>query len=487
MYFHFISIFNIVLFFIAYFYEIDEFEIFVYFPFVLQIVLYIFSTKKKEQNEFSWASPSLILIFCLCIVFLQIIINVQLGIGSLSYYLRTTGYEAYITPCLYLSLLCISSFMYGAYNYLDIFTNKGGGQNQIIKTYSIKPWYYLALLSFIFFIVTIDINSFMSGLDYRGSGAYDRTKGTYATFENFFNVFALIYISLISYKIRVSPIGYCSFRHYFKEVGLLFWITMSIYIVLRALSGERGALIMNLMMIAYSLIFCTKIKVKLIYVIVLLGVGAVLMTLMNYTRGLDLEQTYEERFTESINNQDDFNMESISPYTQQLAWSAVCNFVAIKDIDTGKIKYQYGIYSLYGLLSSIPGFSFILNKYFNVNIRDLSVGEYLTMSYYDTQFYDHGLGATSLSGLYLDFGVIGCLIFFFIMGLLYKHIDKVIFRNKFFSIFILIFCLKLAAMVIITSRSTFIYAIDKGIYGLIIFILGNFIFSRFNNSYKVRL
>lgn len=430
---------------------------------------------RYDKTLFSmWVKPSNLLLLSLLIVNLQIIISVWLGYEGISTYLGTDKYSGYIGKVLYLSLVGISAYLVG-YSFCHGKTGtKSVGRNNLYISF----WCLLTLVCFILFLKNIDLISFLTGMDYDGSGAADRETTSYAIWETLFDSFMTIALACITKKCigenrTITIIGFI------KQFPLYYLLPVIIYVSLRLISGDRGPVIYTLLMFFYSYLLITQKRIKLWVIIVLILVGALSMTVLNSVRSFrNPNQSFSEKVVRAITEKDEINsVRSICPLTYELSKSVNCNFIAVHDINEGVTDYKWGVYNLCELLSSIPGSNRVTNSLFGLNLYRTTTSEYVTVSFLG-QDYLYGLGTTAITDLYLDFGLLGVLLGFFLIGVTYRKVDQAM-AGCANSVLSLIVFLKFASMAIYMPRASYSFVVCKIIYIIILYLIFRTIFSAF--------
>ena len=447
-----------------------------FFGFFVAMFLFFVEEAKSDKTLFSnWVKPSNLLLLSLLIVNLQIIISAWLGYEGIGTYLGTDKYSGYIGKVLYLNLIGISAYWAG-YSFCCGKTRiRSVSQN---KNLCIRFWCGLTLICFILFLKNIDLFSFITGMDYEGSGAADRETTAYAIWETLFDSFMTIALACITKKCMgesstITIIGFI------KQFPLYYLIPVIIYVLLRLISGDRGPVIYTLLMFFYSYLLISHKRIKLWIIIVLISVGALSMTLLNAVRSFrNPNQSFSEKVIRAITEKDEINsVKSICPLTYELSKSVNCNFIAVHDINEGVTDYKWGLYNLCELLSSIPGSNRVINSLFGLSLYRTTTSEYVTVSFLG-QDYLFGLGTTAITDFYLDFGLLGVLFGFFLIGLTYRKVDQTM-SGGVNTVLSLIVFLKFASMAIYMPRSSYSFVVCKIVYIIIVYLIFRTIFSAF--------
>lgn len=448
--------------------------------FFILLLIFFKSGFNKERDVYTfWIRPSYILLLCLVIVNLQTIINVLLEYGLLHEYLRASGYEAVFGKCLFIGVLSIVGFLIGNYNthYPWKTTHRQESKN------TIQWWTVLMVVMFVLFIMNIDVQAFVYGTVYGGSGSYNRVVQSYETYANLLESCCIIIYALHSQIIKKQNRD-ISFIKYVASLPKTVLLVISLYMILRLLGGERGTIIFNLSALLFSYYLATHKKIKLIYVVLGLAVGSFLLTILGYTRAsasIGNETSFSERFTDATNLSEEAigAPKSISRYTQELANSVNCNFIALAEKEKGALEYKYGMYSAFQIITSAPGSWFLMSQ-LGIDPHKYMSAIYLTIAFFGP-YYPYGLGVTPVAEAYLDFGLFGTFILFLLMGIIYKKIELLLVRSQSLSIWWVIVIIQFSSVSIYVARSSFADVFSSVIYTLILFWVFNTIFSRFSS------
>lgn len=446
-------------------------------------ILMLFAKTEKQTNRdlFNhWVRPSNILTISLLIVNLQIIACVWLGYDTISNYLETTKYSNYIGKVFYAGLMGICCYLMG-YSWSK---NMGNARSTRVADVT-NPKILLSclvLVCFLLFIVNIDIASFLTGMDYEGSGAADRTTSASAIWETLLDTFLTIEVAYVTKNAANSESKITIYR-YVKLFPFLIWIVVISYMSLRLISGDRGPVIYTGLMFFYSYIMISKNKIKLTTLVTLMLIGAVSMTVINSVRSYrNFNQSFQEKVLRSFDDfKDNDGPKTFSPFTHELAKSVNCNFIAISDVNEGKTDLKYGLYNFCELAGCIPGSARFFKALFDLDIYRAVTSEYVTISFFGKN-YLIGLGTTAIVDFYLDFGLLGIILGMFLLGLTYKKIDSMLIENV-SSIFLLIFFLKFASMAIYIPRASFSFVLNRCLY-ICVFYVFIYVLASITSSFR---
>ncbi|WP_028902252.1 MULTISPECIES: O-antigen polysaccharide polymerase Wzy [unclassified Prevotella] len=451
---------------------------------LILLMSFIFKEYVSDPQLFrSWVKPSNIFLLSFVIVNFQVIISSWLEYDTIDAYLETTEYSGYIGKVLYCSLIGLVFYLFGYSFVKESSLLKHIFNKHIYKLsqLSIEKWALLSCVAFVLFVINIDLVSFLTGVDYEGSGASDRETTPFAIWETLFDTFMTITVALTTEKCLNNNKPSTLLR-YFLSFPFYFLISVLLYIVLRLVSGDRGPVIYTALMFFYSYLLVSKRKFKLSVIVLLVAVGAFSMTILNTVRNYrNPNETFVEKVSRSFNDLgDDSEVKSISPLTYELSKSVNCNFIAIHDIDEHKTEYKYGLYNLCEILSAIPAMNRVTTSLFDLNLYRTATNEYVTISFFGKD-YMIGLGTTVLVDFYLDFGILGIMAGMFLVGWVYRRIDEKLVYGSISSFLVMITFLKYASMSVYIPRASFSFVLCRILYIVIIYIVLNLLFSLFKS------
>lgn len=447
----------------------------------LMVVFFVASRARNRQLTSYWFSPSYIVLFGLIVVNLQTIANVLLGYAPISSYLQTTSYDGYVNQVMFAGLLSVTGFIVGCYNGMPRHNLLSTRRlRQTAQMPNLKVFVALLVLFFVLFVVNIDIMSFVTGLHYEGSGSHDRvTNSSYMFYEQLLNACIIIVFSIVAFKAQWAG-GQMSIRHFIRQVPAVVWFVIVAYMGLRLLSGDRGPVLYSIGVVGYSYLMASRRRFSIVVVLAALAVGAVATTIIGTTRGLSKQDSFMDRVEMAVEIETD-DAPSICRPTQELANSVSCNFIAIADIDTGKVAVQNGKYSFYNIVTCFPGSLKLFNMLFGLTQKDINSAEYITISYFG-QYYPLGLGTTPTAEGILDFGLIGCFILHLLFGIFLRRIDGYFVYNQHITMVMMIIAIKFASEAIYISRFTFTGMLGKALYVAIIYLCIKFVVDKFRKS-----
>ena len=425
--------------------------------------------KKVCRKLVLWGlRPSYICFLGLCVVNLQFFIDDIFNIGVIPD-LGVPNYTRYNDVCFYCGLLFNTVFVMS-----NTIHNKSYQPIILFKRFTsswkaVTPWLYIYVISFILFLLTIDIVKFMTGAIYKESNASEALMSN--SFEHIFNVVTLIIISIYTNKL-IHLESTFSIKEYIKSISYIFWIPFILYTSLRLFSGDRGPVLYNILIVFYSYTIVTHKLLSFKKTLPLIIIGAFSITLLGFVRSRSTELSYIDKIQEAVTVYGDVSEKksTISPLTEELAKSVRCNYIALRDIEEERIGYQYGKYTILSTLTAFPSAKRTYFEKLGLKDIDFSSADYMTFSYSGPS-HTWGTGSTVLGEAYLDFGIIGIILIAFIVGKVFKYVDNIfLIDSRKLNAATIMFVLQFASHAIYISRSSFSFSFSDMVYSYVIYI-----------------
>lgn len=287
----------------------------------------------------------------------------------------------------------------------------------------LKIFAYLQLLAFMWWLVTLP-QGFITGQFYLSSGAHDADTTSYPIM-----LFKIAQFASLTSFIKSNP-KITNFIEYVRAIPKIVLVTSFLFMAILIMAGDRGGAIYTLVLYSFCYIFITKYKPRIIIIIPVILLSAFLMTSVKYGRQFGNEKTFTEKITYLYQNQEVLEDvgASFSPYTAELANSVSCTHVAINDIQNKGKSFHFGAFHICYVLQTIPFLGSIIIDSLNIPTINRSSSLYITTSFYGKDFTS-GLGTSLIADYYLEFGVLGILLEFLILGYVFSKID--IYFNKY--------------------------------------------------------
>ncbi len=444
--------------------------------YLIQVFFFIATIKQDNPGKMQYLRPFFILLLGMTIVNFQVIIDTLYG--SFRTELIIWRLERYLGQCLYLGIIAQTSLTIGfVYNNRskNIKIQEKNKVNHSILNLPKYIWGGILILLFALFILTIDVQAFLIGDSSVNDGSFDREVGTMALYsELILNAFFVIIISSTTYVFSKSEDK--SLKRFVMSFPALFWVVFIVYLFLRLLSGDRGPVMYNMVTLLFAYVYASKRIFSFIPLAVLLVIAAFGITIIGIARKKDSTIPFETKIVYAIEEFKKSDTQSYIPITQELANSVKLTALGIRGIEQGTIERGYGRYNLMQWRSTVPFSSRILYTLFpSFRQEKFTTSEVLTVEGLGKQ-YTYGLGNTAIAEIYIDFGILGIPVLFFLFGYIYRKVDDVIVLKKNVSPYLLTFALYMSSHAIYIGRSSFSFIMANAcLYMLIQYLLAYFI------------
>ena len=264
-----------------------------------------------------------------------------------------------------------------------------------------------------------------------------------------------------------------SFFKYIISFSLFYYISLFVYIFLVLSSGDRGPILYVSFSFVLPYFVLNRIRINLRTAILGVVLGALALNFLGILRNVSGDLSYEkigETNAEMAEKYEDSNALFLS--TEQLsvvvrAYNVVYDFTK----DNGTVV---GLGFLNNLIGVVPG----LRSYFVYPLLGIE-GEWINMlstDYLSTFLLnsDHGMGTTCVGDTYFNFGFTGCIIAFFLFGILCKYLDDRLYDITNCPIFVYILAFWYLIFSIYIGRSTLISPISYCGYTYFIYLVAKF-------------
>lgn len=307
-----------------------------------------------------------------------------------------------------------------------------------IKMPDLKIFVFLLCIAFVAFIAFGGI-SYYRDL-YSGKG--NAEGGLFGYFNIVVRVCIIISVVLQFITIKQAD---CGFR--ISRVNKLLLLFLIFYSILLLSTGSRGAVLNALLVLTWAYTYYVK-PLRLLHFIILVFVGAFLMTLIGlYRGGLNIEGfRFWDLFMDLIINNRN-------------------TFVAIDYVDKNGITY--GESMLGYVLRIIPFLSGMVHKIFNLNPNETTSSMILTVETLGEE-PEFGLGTSIIADLYLAFGTLGVIFFMYLLGYFIRYLEVGVERYRLHSV--LIYAVLISCSVFMV-RGEYFYSLNQIVISLFLFWL----------------
>lgn len=379
-----------------------------------------------------------------------------------------SGYEEYGNISLIVSSIGMNCFCFGINN-----------KNRFTSRIFVKPFFlnnkpFVSLSWFLFFVnLLLIILYFRTGLSYLLAGRYlgsnvgdTNTDGLYFLIT----VFVLISLSFILFYLF-------HFKTFLFPNLLLLFISLIWFVVL-LISGDRNSMLLILLLVfgAYYSFFSSISRKQ---IILYFFVGLFFYQIIEISRRLEdrsfsqISTVISDRLVSSESNDKSFFSDQNSFFTTTVGYRGTFYLVPKKE------NYFFGKFQFVGVIGIIPYF-----KGFVLNNNDFSTtSEFLTY-YLKGRFSPMGIGTNVISDLYIDFGILGVIIFMFLLGKFSYFVEnkiKISYNSiLWFSLYFITLC-----TISEISRYTFLFPLRSCVWSILILSSFQYIFkNRLNLDIK---
>lgn len=428
------------------------------------LTCYLINVRRSSNLKGKIIKPSLLLLFGMCIIVFQNVIDLSIGNAEIS------------DVVFYNSNLIVMGVSYGAMaivayiiGYISTSLPPSGCVGYTDGKSSLNLLVFLSVLFSLLFLSTID-TAFFTGQIYAESGSIAKSH------TNNSEVLLGICNAAVLIQHAINNRGEnLSFRGYLWRLPKIFLILFFVYIVLVLIRGTRFFAVRDLMLLVFSYIYCCrKQPMRNIWAITLCIIASILLSVISFSRSIitdDLSAKY------SMGMEGFENRKSFSPTTLELANSQFCDMVALNMFEKQDNPHLYGaIQARYLSVIMIP--NRILHKIWPVSIEKQGSAYLLTVKEMGRDS-ERGIGSTVYTDFYVDFGIMGMMICMMLLGCLLKKIDLVLYSDKsvYYPLHMVVLMVYISACAFYLSRSAFIPTIRMPIYAYLL-LKSNYYLSR---------
>jgi len=247
------------------------------------------------------------------------------------------------------------------------------------------------------------------------------------------------------------------------------------------MSGDRGPILQ--IIIAYFTCYCILDlrKYNIIIIVAAVAVGAFIISFLAFFRHYDGTGNLIDMIRHSSAMQADMvsSQMSVSPSTFELSKSVRTMHASVSYTEDN--GYSYGIFQGFQLIGIIPGLGSLFTIFFGIDNEMLKSSRFLT----NHLGSDHGLGTTVVADIWLDFGIIGILVIFFIFGAFLRRVDENMYSRIPLSVFWYILIIVFISKAFYIGRSTILILFRDVVIGYIIMLVGIYVIG-YNKNKRVK-
>lgn len=332
-------------------------------------------------------------------------------------------------------------------------------KNKIINLKGVKV---LIVLFFIGFIV-LTPSSY-----YKGGYSSAELSQLPSYFQSFLILSIIGYLILNTRNLFLEKRKALSFLTFIRYNGVIMTLFIIGFCFLVMTSGDRGPILQ--IVLSYIGCYCilNRKKYKIVFIVGGIFLAAFLVSFLAYFRHyegtgniIDMIQHSSEMKADAVSSKLSF-----SPPTFELSKSVKTMHASV--LYTEKEGHTYGLFQGFQIIGIIPGMGQLIMPLFGIDSEMLRSSRFLT----EQLNADHGMGTTVVADIWLDFGIIGIVIIFFIFGYFLRKIDEYMYSHLPLNIFLYILIVVFLSKAFYIGRSTILILFRDVVLGYIVLLMG---------------
>ncbi|MFR9165364.1 MAG: O-antigen polysaccharide polymerase Wzy [Dysgonomonas sp.] len=431
---------------------------------LLSIIIFALSKEKNQSIQKQYFRPIIFFLIGYCIVFFQLYVDILLGnVNANNSFLFVNS--MLINQAALLSCGGLITFLLG---YLIFSNQKIRSRNTVPKVYSLNGLSCILLFFLLLFIYYNGSNYIMGSYSQE---FMEEKAGTMAAYSEI--LFLSTYFSIVILNCRRCRIEKIDDTWLFvKSYGILFYISIVTYMSFVLLSGDRGPILVILLTFLFSYVVGTLKKIKLTTYIFIVIAGAFCFTILGIARSIDDDKPMVLKVYLALQDQKpNFVDKSIIPITSELAASVRTLHYSMSYVPE-KHPYLFGSFQIRDILGTVPFSNSVTKNFLDPHFKYKSSAYFATWIHQGEK-YSYGDGSSINADLYLSFGVLGVWIGLFLLGILFRRIDLIVFSTSINNV--TLFILTLAFIIMGTclrmSRGTFFEQLRYVVFTFVIIII----------------
>ena len=383
---------------------------------IVPIVLYFIHNNRIASLKGLYLRTSYIFLLGYIIVFFQL--NLDLILCYVSPTNSVFANPVVINKCSLLSVIGLCSYFIGnaiAINKDNNFSLKQSFKHSLPRRFLV---FQSALLS-IFTLLYLFFNAvhILNGDFIYSEDTMSEKAGSLSNYSSVM-VLVLTFTRLASNAFNIKYNNEkLSFFDFLKSNGLLFNISVFMYIAFIFMTGDRGPIITIVLAHAITYVTISRKKIKLSVLVLFILTGGLFITAIGEIRKSTNLLTLSDILLYKGNNV----KQSILPITSELAGSYGTFTNVVKEIPESH-DYFYGVMQLRELVCAVPFLYRFIPFVFSSKDYENSSSSYCTYLIQGAN-RTYGNGSSILADLYIDFGYVGIVVFMFIIGHLVVKFD----------------------------------------------------------------
>jgi hypothetical protein len=436
-----------------------------------------FSFKRDNQNELrgQYLRVSNLFLLGFIIVHFQFYIDLVLGNFDMGRQDLVVSRDIIIKSAV-ISSIALVCFCLGYFYKLKKNNLKKNNTIDVIKIFDLKGLKILITIFFIGFIGATPVSY------YRGGYATIELSQLSLYFQSFLIVSIIGYLILNTRNLFLKKQKAENFFKFIRYNGTLLTLLIGVYCFLVMVSGDRGPILQ----IGLSYVGCYCIlnrkKYNILFIIGATFLAAFIVSFLAYFRHYEGTGNFADMVRQSSEMETDAisNKLSFSPSTFELSRSVRTMHASV--LYTESEEHTYGVFQGFQIISIIPGVGQLIMPLFGTNNEMLKSSFFLT----NQLDADHGLGTTVVADIWLDFGVLGIILSFYIFGYFLRKIDEYTYSHLPLNIFWYILIAVFLSKAFYIGRGTILVLFRDVVLGYIILLIGIYIIKNSNKSIKIK-
>lgn len=416
---------------------------------LILITAIFFVLSQKSFLRGYWLKPSNLFCIAYIAVNFQYLVDYRLGLkdNSSNYIL----YPEVLNSCALLGLLGFAAFVIGYFSIRQ--TSRINEDNKSNTRISQTEFFLITILQalvFVAFLLTIDVEAFMTGTIYGDETAVA------SPFEG--PLYAVNSLAILQAAIRCDRSRKETIKTFLASFNVVSLVIIVAYMVLRLFSGDRGPVIYSLLLLFYAYSYAFRKKITIGATLVVLLVAMVGVSVVGIARNMDKGGSFIHRISRAyivFTENGRFREKTIFPPTEELGFSFVVNQTDVYAVEYEGEDFNYGRYSAISVANCIPFVPRLIRRSLGVQLKDFSSTGFANYHYFGGSSYGWSIGTSVIGDSFLQFGALGVLLGLLLAGMLLALLDVVIYTRSKSSvgIYLLLFALLFSAKAIYIPRS----------------------------------
>ena len=319
----------------------------------------------------------------------------------------------------------------------------------------------ILIISFVLLFFSVLVTGLRIGSLYIGTSSY-----YYILLVRFVSIASCIYAFNAYNKYRSNK--EVAFFTYVSE-NYLYCILLILFAIYLLIGGDRGPVLVVLLIFFGGFILSNNMLLKIRTVLFLMLFLIAFVCILRFVENIRVAGKDEVFSVENIQN--------VESSDDLFIGSQRCTCLAIEGINNGIYEHTLGLFTIESIVGSIP---FIGSRFFELCEIPflLRGGSALLLS---VQHYGFdppsGLGTTYLADLYIEFGLLGIILFSILFGILVKYFDLICTSGESSNYYIFMLICFSIGYSIYTARSTLFTFFVNYIHTLIVYLTYRCVFT----------